>query len=116
MTSKQKKEVQELFKLNRTDKLWMTEDGIYFLNENSAKNRALREHGKMREKALKVTAFTAGDLSDEKQETTEDPTKKNADADLKPETTEEPTEKNADADLKPETKSKKNLNPVKKQQ
>lgn len=65
MTNKEKKEIQELLKLNRTDKLWKTEDGVYFLNENSAKNHALREHGKMREKSLKVALITADNLPDE---------------------------------------------------
>lgn len=68
MTSKQKKEAKALMKHNKAEKLYMTADGKFFLVENTANNHSLREHGRKREKALKVTKVTADMLVEDTKE------------------------------------------------
>jgi len=62
MNAKLKNKAAELMKHNKVEKLYLTSDGNFFLTKNAANNHALREHGKIREKALKVSAVKASDV------------------------------------------------------
>ncbi len=69
MKEAQIKEAQKIMKHNKVEKLYLTSDGQFFLDENPAKNHSIKEHGNSRKKALKVTTVTEAMLVKTTKET-----------------------------------------------
>jgi len=75
MENKYKNKAIELMKHNKVDKLYYASDGNFFIDENSANNHALREHGAKRKKALKVEIVKLSDLTEVDEPDNSEPTK-----------------------------------------